>query len=484
MIRKRLKRWLHLGHRWLGIVTCLLFATWFVSGLVMLHVGFPALSEDARRAGLPALDWAQVRLSPEEALAAAGADRFPRDLRLAMLDRRAVYRITDWDGSIRTLSALDGAPVAGVDAATARAVAAHDPRAVRPASLGTVARDQWSVTARYDPLRPFHLVGLGDAAETRLYVSARTGAVALDTTGRERFWNWFGAIPHWIYLTPLRAQAELWRDVVLWVSGVAAAAAVSGFWIGLLRLRPRRRYRDGRATPYRGWMAWHHLAGTVGGVTLLAFIASGWLSVNPNRWFGPRAPSQEMLERYAGATAPRFAPGVAALRAACPEVVELRFGHLGGRRLAVAASRGDTVSCFGDDALGLARLTAAARLLLPEAGAPRVTRLEEEDAYWYGPRDTRPLPVLRAVFADPDATWFHIDPRTGEILNRADRSARLYRWLFSAAHTWDLGILLRHPPARDIVVWLLSALGLATALSGIVLGWRRLRRRAVRPVPA
>jgi hypothetical protein len=33
---KRLRRWLYLGHRWLGIVTCLLFATWFVSGVVMM----------------------------------------------------------------------------------------------------------------------------------------------------------------------------------------------------------------------------------------------------------------------------------------------------------------------------------------------------------------------------------------------------------------------------------------------------------------
>ena len=40
---KILKRWLYLGHRWLGIVTCLLFAIWFVSGVVMMYVGFPAL---------------------------------------------------------------------------------------------------------------------------------------------------------------------------------------------------------------------------------------------------------------------------------------------------------------------------------------------------------------------------------------------------------------------------------------------------------
>ena len=40
MLIKRLKPWLYHGHRWLGILTCLLFATWFISGVVMMYVGF------------------------------------------------------------------------------------------------------------------------------------------------------------------------------------------------------------------------------------------------------------------------------------------------------------------------------------------------------------------------------------------------------------------------------------------------------------
>ena len=43
MLSHQLKRWLYLTHRWIGIVTCLLFAMWFVSGLVMLYVPFPEL---------------------------------------------------------------------------------------------------------------------------------------------------------------------------------------------------------------------------------------------------------------------------------------------------------------------------------------------------------------------------------------------------------------------------------------------------------
>lgn len=476
---KRGKRWLYLAHRWLGIVTCLLFVTWFASGLVMMYVGFPSLTEAERRAGLPPLAWDQVAVTPREALEAAGQTRFPRDLRLTMLDREPVYRIVGWDGRPATVSAVAPRPITGVAADQALAVAGHDRRAIRPRLLGSVDRDQWSVTARYDPLRPFHLVALGDPDDTRLYVSARTGQIALDTTGRERLWNWFGAIPHWIYLTPLRAQAALWRDVVLWVSGVAIVGAVTGLWVGLLRVRLRRRYASGSVSPYRGWAAWHHVGGLVGGLTLLTFVASGWLSMNPNQWFGPRAPSQAMLERYAGMTDARFDLDLAAVRAAaCPDAAEARLGWLGGRPQATLVCQDGAVAvcCAAAPASPtMSDLVTAARRLLPDARLREATLLTEEDAYWYAHHGPRRMPVLRVEFDDPDASWFHLDPATGEVLNRVDRSARTYRWLFNAPHSFDFRFLLQRRLAWDAVLWLLSAAGLIISASGVVIGWRRLR---------
>ena len=38
------------------------------------------------------------------------------------------------------------------------------------------------------------------------------------------------------------------------------------------------------------------------------------------------------------------------------------------------------------------------------------------------------------------------------------------------------GLLLMHRPAWDIVVWLLSILGVIVSVSGVVVGWRYLRR--------
>jgi hypothetical protein len=77
--------WLYVGHRWLGIVACLLFSTWFLSGIVMTVVGYPALDEDARRAALRPIDWSRVAVTPHELLAALPFDRYPRELAIEML---------------------------------------------------------------------------------------------------------------------------------------------------------------------------------------------------------------------------------------------------------------------------------------------------------------------------------------------------------------------------------------------------------------
>ncbi|KMO43392.1 peptidase [Methylobacterium tarhaniae] len=467
---KSLKRWLHLGHRWLGIGTGLLFVAWFASGLVMLVVGFPSLTEAERRAASAPLDLESVRVTPQEALERAGAARFPARLTLAMRGAEPAYWITGLDGRRQALSAATGDAVPVLTAEGAVALAATHPAAHRVTDLGTVTRDQWTVTARYDPLRPFRRVALGDAAGTELYLSAATGEVALDTTRTERVWNWVGAVTHWIYLTPLRARPGLWQDVVLWVSGIALAAGVSGYLLGFVRLM-----RD-RLTPYRGWAAWHHLAGVAGGLVVVTFVLSGWLSMNPRGWFGPRSPDAAMRAAYAGQAAPVFPAGPGDLARAPAGSVALDFTWIGGRPLVVATGREGAAPCCGT-ALAPDTLVAAAGAMLPGAALRSATRLEAPDAYWYDRHGAPRLPVLRLAFDDPAATWFHLDPETGAILGRTDRSGRANRWLFDALHTLDAGPLAQHPALRLTAIGALSALGLIVSTSGVVLGWRRLRRR-------
>jgi len=451
---------------------------WFISGVVMMYVAFPGLSDKERLAALPEIAWEKAKLSPDDAMKAAGITRDPRELRLMMLDSEPIYRLLDWSGKRQTISAVDGHAITDVSEQQALAIAAHHPASKSPHLEEMIDRDQWSVVARYDPLRPFYLINLGDTAGTKLYVSSRTGEIALDTHRTERIWNWLGSIPHWIYPTILRQDQSLWRQVILWSSGICLVVSITGLWIGILRMRLKRRYASGNITPYRGWMAWHHVTGLVAGAFILTWMFSGWLSVNPGNFFDRRSTTTEMLQRYAGHAAPAIA---AKLPAAQAGVVEARFAWVDGMPLVITKSRSGAQTVL-DAVTGAAsvlpqdRLWAAAAKLLPAAQITAKEMLNEADSYWYAHHRERELPVLRAIFDDDAQTWIHISPITGDILGLADSSSRTYRWMFNALHSFDFKLLLTYRPAWDIVVILLSILGTIVSVSGVVVGWRYLKR--------
>jgi len=476
-LKRTLRRWLYIGHRWIGITTCLFFAMWFISGVVMMYVAFPSLSDKERLAALPDIRWEKVTLSPDDAMKMAGATRYPRDLRLSMLADEPVYRMTGWDSKRQTISAADGHVITGISEQQALDVVQHHPASKSPRLEAIIDRDQWSVTARYDPLRPLYLIALGDDAGTKLYVSSRSGETVLDTNHTERVWNWLGSIPHWIYPTVLRKDGPLWRLVVLWISGICLIVGATGIWIGILRVRLRRRYASGKITPYRGWMAWHHVTGLIAGVFVLTWTFSGWLSLNPGGYFANRNTTGEVLQRYAGHDAPTIATKLPAPQSA---VVEARFVWLDGNPMMIAASRDGAqrpLDVMSGEVMTLPqdRVWTAATKLLPRARLAEQRILREYDAYWYAHHHDRELPVLRAMFDDDARTWFHISPVTGDIIGRVDGSRRTYRWLFNALHSFDFRFLLTYRPAWDIVVWLLSILGAIVSVSGVVVGWRYLR---------
>jgi len=519
-LRSTAWRWLIVGHRWLGIATCLLFAMWFASGLVMMYVGFPDLTRAERLALSQRIDWRQVTLTPERVLHELQLQEFPRELRLVMMNGEPVYRIKAAGSPPRSVSAVDGHVIdhvtpmqalAIVRAATeplAAAVAARDdatrlsfvhagaPRSigdegpaapVQPHSVAvqTLHNDQWTVAGTFDFDRPLYRIALHDERGTELYVSSHSGEIMLDTTARERTWNWVGAVLHWLYFRDLRAKPAVWSQVVLWTSGVGIAVALTGLWLGIDRLRIRRRNGNSAMTPYRGWMAWHHLAGIVGGLFLLTWIFSGWLSMGPPVPWSKKFDAQRMaagVAAYSGSSTVEFGTPLSVLQQLDDrEAREASFMWVLGRPQIVLTDGAQNKTVL-DGITGAERKLAeqdlidAAPRLAPDAHLVATQRLDHEDAYWYSRRADRTLPVLRFIFDDADRTWVHVDPQTGRVISWMRASDRVHRWLFNAFHSLDFRWLLAHRPAWDLVMWLLSIAGLAISTSSVVIGWRRLRR--------
>jgi len=467
------KRWLYLTHRWVGIVTCLLFAMWFASGLVMIYVPYPSLSPAQKLAGAQAIDWRAVDVPPPVSL-------YTRALMLEMRDGQPVWRVEPWDAPTITLPAHRGAVLPPVDAALAKRVAqsfSHTP--VR--DIEQITRDQWTVAGGFDRHRPLWKVSLADAAGTQLYVSSSSGAVVQATTQRIRFWNWLGSVPHWLYPTVLRQDNAAWRQVVMWVSGPCIAGALAGIWIGLLRTRVGyRRFKGGRMTPYHGWMLWHHVAGLGGGLFLMAWIFSGWLSVDPGRVFQGATFPEQAERAYAMGTPIPSVP-LERLRALGSDARQIRLSRDGGLTR-IAIFNADGIRRVHDASTGQAAkpsdaaIAKAAQTLIPAGHLIAVERLTAPDAYWYDVGALPRLPILRLRFDDPAQSWLHIDPETGAVLDHLDARRRTYRWLFDLLHKWDLNALTLHRPVWDIWLWLWSLLGLVTSVSGVWIGWKRLRR--------
>jgi len=474
--------WLYIGHRWLGICACLLFAIWFVSGLVMSYVGYPQAQPARRYQALQPLDWSQVRLDPDGLLAYLHLARYPRELRLEMLLGEPVYRVIDWNGERSTVSARSGERFRGVEPEQAVTIAQAYANS-RGSLQATIERDQWTVPERFRALRPMHRILMDDAAATEVYVAARTGAVVLSTTRAQRFWNWLGSVPHWIYFTPLRADGALWRQVVLWISGPAILIAVSGIWIGILQLRIQRRCVHDRMSPYHGWKSWHHWTGLAGGVFLLSWIFSGWLSVNPNDWLSGGSPGADALLRYAGSDRPELAVDFDKL--AVEQARTVRFFRVDDMPIAAVvladgseqlldARTGERIA-FSDP-----QLVQAAHRLMPDQQMIGHERIEKYDSYWYAHHDHPPLPVLRVAFDDAQHSWFYIDPATGLVLDLLDDGGRGYRWWFNALHRLDFSWLVGNRVLWHTTIWVLGLAGLTISASGTVIGWRRLRRKLQR----
>ena len=502
------KRWLFLIHRWLGVLLCALFAMWFISGVVMMYVGYPKLTPAERLAHLPPLRAAAVALEPAQALAAAGLTGPLQDLRLAVASAgRTVYLVQPLPD--KAAAALPkNAPqrrsaAVVVDAqtgqrlgpvGTAQALASAAAYAGAPVSTtyeGPLDEDAFTHARALDGHRPLHRVRLGDAQDTVLYVSGSTGEVVLDATRSERGWNYVGAWIHWLY--PFRGNVfnAYWADIVNWLSILGIAMTVTGTVVGVLRWRFASRYKSGRRSPYQGrMMRWHHIAGLLFAVITLTWIFSGLMSMNPWRIFDSGAPPLQTQAMHGGPlTLPAQPASVAALLAASPSTVrELRWVRSAGHTLVLAAAPAaratvlDATTAQAQVLDGAALIAAAARLL--PAPVQRIDTLNAYDTYYYAREahtmtggTERPLPVLRVVFADPHSTWVHIDPHSGAVLGGLDRHRRMSRWLFAMLHSWDWLPLLDTRPLWDVLLVVLSLGGVAMSLTGIVIGWRRLGRK-------
>jgi uncharacterized iron-regulated membrane protein len=490
---KRMKRLTYLVHRWTGMGACVLMALWFVSGVVMLFVGYPKLTPWERMRALPALDPARCCVPVGVALSASGASGRAQEVVLTSVGGRPAYRVRAAAGEYLLVDAAEGRPLPPVDARSALGAARLFVAGTDGQYLGLVQEDRWTHSRGLDAHRPLHVVQMGDAAHTLLYVSSTTGQVVMDAPRAQRMWNHVGAWLHWVYMFRDRSIDPGWSWIVIVLSAVCLLTSVTGTVTGIWRWRFSGRYKSGSRSPYREFhLRWHHVLGLAFASIVFAWIFSGLMSMNPAGIFDARGPRPDMAQ-YRGGTpeATRLDIPVARiltlLQAARFDASELEWRLLDGRPFVLARNAANDTRLVVQkegryrvlDRWPQADLLRAARRLL---AAPILVQeeLDSYDAYYYERQPEammgaaqRRLPVVRLRFGDPHDSWVYLDARTGDVALSADRSQRAGRWLFSFLHSWDLPAMLRAAALREAVLIVLSLGGLLVSVTGIVIGYRR-----------
>jgi hypothetical protein len=483
------RRYAILCHRWMGVALSVLFAAWFVSGIVLMYFEYPVVRARDRLARAEPLDAGGIRLSPKQAYARLGAVEPPTEVRLSIFDGRPAYRFLFGRDSLMVYAdngqLQDDFPAP----LTLRIAAAF---AGQPAGRATfrgafTREDQWTVSGEFRPLRPLMKYSWPDGAE--VYVSSVTGEVVQATTRTSRLGAWFGAIPHWLYFTSLRKHGAAWSRIVIWASGIGTLTSLFGLLVGLLLYSPAsRRYRfpRGRSSiPYAGQKRWHTLLGLLFGFVACTWVFSGMLSMDPFDWQeGGEDARLEAAMRGGPLPMADFAaksPAEAVAQAGRQFAArELELTMFAGQPVYLARESPDHALVISVDEPPLpwfspARIASVLAQAVKPYDLTAVRVVNRYESYYVDRHHDRPLPVLSVRLNDPGASLYYIDLRTARIVASYVTETRWNRWLYHGLHSFDLPWLYRHRPAWDIVVLPLMLGGTALSATSLVIGWRRLR---------
>lgn len=505
------------SHRWLGIVLGLVFVVWFVSGIFFMYWGMPHLKAEERLMRMRPLDLSTARVTPAEAAHSQGLSS-PSRVRIAMLGDRPIYRFQsgpEWIAIYADTGELLPAMNAEQATAVMRSFVREHANTVRYDAYLTDS-DQWTLQSVVRDLMPLHRFALGDAADTYFYVSEKTGEAVMKTDASGRLRGFWSSVLHWLYFTPFRRHTQFWNRSVVWGSLIGCVMCILGLVIGIWRygLSPRFRLKGVHShSPYAGMMKWHHYAGLLFGVFGFTWAFSGALSLGPFQFLRGTPMTQHQRDAATGGpvnlepiTIDRLHGVVSAIKPSFTPK-ELDFLQFRGEPFFIAyrpplpneadqwrhTSISDFLSLqlnrehvivsahapeqgifqrFSDNAM-----LEVARAAMPDMPIQDAVWLHEYDSYYYSQKGTRPLPVLRVRFDDPQRTWLYLNPQHGQMI-RQERMTRVNRWLYHGLHSLDFPFMYYRRPLWDIVLIALSIGGIVLSVTTFWPAFRRLWRRA------
>ena len=487
-------------HRILGTLLSILFFMWFVTGIVMIYHRFPSASQEEK---LSKMEILALPLPSIDTILAARESKFSPD----SVGRMALYKylgeayleVADKQEMGRGGRGGFGGRISKFPLDTASAMPQIDGNYIKKVArlwsssesdsivkIDTLNKlEQWIPFGRLKEEFPIYKFYFADKAATQVYISSKSGEVLQCTTGSERFWGWMGPIPHWVYFTWIRQDAENWKSVIIWLSIFGIIMLISGCYMAIRSFRLSVKGGRGLASPYKKrWYRWHHIFGTLFGIFVLTWLLSGMYSLAkiPD-WLGKEHKKYDAREFYSSRV--KVADFVLDYRRVIEnyngKVKHISWEGFGthpyyklylsdGTTEYIDALKDDCSAMYIDGNEALAAISPAHK-----GEASTIELMQQYDNYYLDIKGRMELPVWKIAFDNADKSVYYINPKNGSVRSFNTHS----RWsfqLYQGLHSLRYKIFDGHRGLWTVVMWFLLLGGAFVSLTGIVLGIRYLLR--------
>lgn len=477
-------------HKILGIPLSILFVLWFLSGFAMIWSSFPHARQPQ---GQPALS---STILPADSLASQQPDSMQLEsLSLTTKYGLTCYKATAGNSTIE-VQADSFQPMPEFNDSLRRVVLAQWCNA--PISrIDTLSEvDQWIPFERWADRMPIYKYHFDDPESHELYMTPE-GDIIQFTSAKDRRLAWIGAIPHWMYYTPLRKHQKLWTEIVNWSALLGCLMCITGIIAAISVWWKQRRVGGFFHCPYRKpWWHWHFILGLLFGWCAITFAFSGYMSMTDLPGFLKKEqPGAAEKERGMHGRHPNR-PGrssmlpigdyklpAAAVIASDEPVLNIAWRAWNGHPYYAVtysySTRNIDASAPGD----IKDFTLAEEMIrrdavreIPDSIQWTIDLIDSYDSDYYGRDEKRhPLPVYKVTLQDYMHTVMYYNPKTLAV-TRVDDNSRTRRLLYSGLHALNLKFLTDTPWLWYTVMLVLLTGGLLLSITGLALAWQWLVR--------
>lgn len=475
-------------HLILGLLLCVLFLMWFLSGFVMIYHSFPRASQEYKlqrqqplQGALPAID-SIIAYVPDSAKL--------QSLSIEMrFDRPVVsFRGKDVPGD-KYLDTLE--PVEDFNEEVRQKIISLwcDASVHRIDTLQEV--DQWIPFGRLSEEMPIYKYYFDDPEQHQLYMTSRDGRVLQFTDKNSRFWAWLGAIPHWVYFTSLRQHQTAWIEFVKWAAGIGCIMCFAGLWLGIQDWWKQRKLGYFRSPYRKSWYKWHFISGVCFGLFAITFAFSGLMSLTDMPDWMKKAPKEKQKQMFSGRfrqdsmlPVEAYALDYRTVLSTSDSIKRITWSSWRRNPYYKIRMNNTVQNIDSSDTISVRpfRLTEEmirmdVRQQFGDSVRWKMDLLSEYDADYYGKKKERnPLPVYRVIVDDDMHTHLYYDPENIS-QRRIDDDGRTRRFLYSGLHSLNIKYLTDRPILWNIVMFTLMIGGTFLSLTGVVLSVKWILRK-------